>query len=505
MIRKIIALLQILTILCFSACKKDNPLNTKVTCDFQASDSLVDLNQSISFTDQSQGNPTSWTWEFEGGNPSVSHEQNPAVLYENAGIYDVKLTVQNGISIDSVIRKKYIIVENSTSVTFDLTWQTFPGTYTNEVINSFIKTTDGGYMSCGWIWISPENTDACIVKYNENLEVVWQKIYSGDKFDDAGSLIETSDGDYLIAGATSSTEGEIMGTHGGYDAFLLKIDDSGNIVWQKSYGGSEDEYCGNKSLIELPDHHIMISASSGSTDGEITSNHGGFDLWVVNLDSNGEIQWEKCYGGTLDEYGRQIMICDQGTLIGLKNNSNDGDFPGVGNVVAMIDQSGTIQWKTNLGGMNYGKTILDRNGGFISLNANNARYSDIEVVGLSGSGSVIWKSSFGGSRQEFGNDIIQLEDGSLIVLGLSSSTDGEIPGNYGSEDDLIISKLSASGKLLGIRNFGGSSREWANCILNQGNWEYLIDATTTSDDFDVSGNVNGNSTWLFKVRESSVN
>jgi PKD repeat protein len=504
MIRKIIALSQILIIFCFTACKNDNPVNTKVTCDFQASDTAVNLNQNISFTDQSKGNPTGWTWIFEGGNPTVSHEQNPTVLYENAGIYDVKLIVKNDISVDSIIRNKFILVENSTPVTFDLTWQKFPGSYNNEVINSFIKTSDGGYMSCGWIWISNENTDASIVKYNENLEVAWQKIFSGNKIDDAASLIETSDGNYLVAGATSSTEGDIKGTHGNYDAFLLKIDDSGNILWQKSYGGSEDEYCDNKSLIELADHHIMISATSGSNDGDVASNHGGFDLWVVNLDGNGEIQWEKCYGGTSDDYGRQIMACDQGLLIGSKNNSNDGDFTGGGNVVARIDQTGAIQWKTNLGGMNYGKTIPDKNGGFISLNANSSRSGDIEVVKLSGSGSVTWKSTFGGSRQEFANDIIQLEDGSLIILGMSSSTDGEIPGNYGSQDDLIISKLSASGKLLGIRNFGGSKGEWANCILNQGNGEYLIDGTTDSDDFDVSGNVTGYDTWLFKVKESSI-
>jgi hypothetical protein len=507
MTEKLAGILIILASLCFTRCKEDTPGNSgvKVEAGFQTSDSTIGLNQTISFTDKSIGSPTSWTWICEGGNPSISHEKNPEILYNTPGIYDVTLIVKNDISVDSLVKKDFIIVENITPVKFDLTWQKFPGSYNSEVINSFIKTSDGGYMSCGWIWITNGNTDVSIVKYDENLEIVWQKIFSGNKNDMAGSLIETSDGNYMVAGTTNSTDGDITGIHGNSDAFLLKMDGSGIILWQKSYGGSNDEYCENKSLVELSDHHFMISATSGSNDGDVSGNHGGFDLWLVNVNDEGTPEWEKCYGGSGDEYGRQIIDSDQGLLIGLKSNSNDGDFLKEGNIVTMISPDGEIKWKTNLGGINYGKAIPDNDGGFLCLIGNNTRFSDFEVTKLLDSGYIMWTSGFGGSKQEFGEDIIQLNDGSLIVLGMSGSTDGDIPGNYGNDYDVIISKLSASGKLLSIKNFGGSKREWANCILNEGNGEYLIEATTESDDFDVTDNVNGNDTWLFKVKESLIN
>jgi PKD repeat protein len=114
MARKIAGILIIIGYLFLSACKDDNPsiAKEKVTPDFQASDTIIGLNQTVSFYDISKGSPDRWVWEFEGGNPSFSYERNPQIIYEKAGIYDVKLVVQNDISINSIIKKDYITVEN---------------------------------------------------------------------------------------------------------------------------------------------------------------------------------------------------------------------------------------------------------------------------------------------------------------------------------------------------------------------------------------------------------
>jgi PKD repeat protein len=113
---KIFGILIIITILFLSSCKDDNPsvVEEKVAPDFQTSDTIIGLNQIVSFYDISKGSPDRWIWEFEGGNPAFSNERNPKILYEKAGIYDVKLIVQNDISINSIIKKDFITVENST-------------------------------------------------------------------------------------------------------------------------------------------------------------------------------------------------------------------------------------------------------------------------------------------------------------------------------------------------------------------------------------------------------
>ncbi|MDX1699119.1 MAG: hypothetical protein R3250_00810 [Melioribacteraceae bacterium] len=102
-----------------------------------------------------------------------------------------------------------------------------------------------------------------------------------------------------------------------------------------------------------------------------------------------------------------------------------------------------------------------------------------------------------------GEDLIQFADNSLAVLGTSSSSDGEILNNYGTKDDVILAKLSYSGKLLGLKNFGGSDREWTNSFLKIGNGEFIINASTSSYDYDVINNfgATGTDNWIFKAKE----
>ena len=164
---------------------------------------------------------------------------------------------------------------------------------------------------------------------------------------------------------------------------------------------------------------------------------------------------------------------------------------------------GEIIWVANLEGLNYGKTIIDKTGGYISLIGNTKNRSAFEIIKMDEQGSILWKNSFGGSGQEWGEDLIQFADNSLAVLGTSSSSDGEILNNYGTKDDVILAKLSYSGKLLGLKNFGGSDREWTNSFFEIVNGEFIINASTSSYDYDVINNfgATGIDNWIFKAKE----
>ncbi|MEG3657304.1 PKD domain-containing protein [Arenibacter palladensis] len=484
--------------------KTNETINSQLKPNFYASDTIISPNESVVFTEKSEGDPTSWYWEFQGGTPATSTDKNPEIVYNSLGTFDVKLIVQDNNSSASLVQQNFIRVENLTPVTFDLTWQKSIGEHNlSELVFSFIETSDGGFMSSGSIWHSNENTDVCIVKYDQNLNVVWEKIFSGNYHETGFSLIETNDGSFIVAGSTNSIEGQIQSYNGDYDIFLLKFDINGNVMWTKSYGGSEYESCLKNSLKELADGNLIISGTASSNDGDISRNIGDKDVWLINLNKNGTIIHEKTYGGSQDEYGGQIIINNQELILGFRSRSNDGDFISEGIIVTKMSLNGEIIWVANLEGLNYGKTIIDKTGGYISLIGNTKNRSDFEIIKMDEQGSILWKNSFGGSGQEWGEDLIQFADNSLAVLGTSSSSDGEILNNYGTKDDVILAKLSYSGKLLGLKNFGGSDREWTNSFLEIGNGEFIINASTSSYDYDVINNfgATGIDNWIFKAKE----
>src|ERR1700750_1494601 len=127
--------------------------------------------------------------------------------------------------------------------------------------------------------------------------IQWQKSLGGSNGDQIHSIQQTSDGEYIAAGNSSSTDGDVTGNHGNGDSdyWIVKLDASGAIQWQKSLGGTA--YDNANSIQQTSDGGYIIAGESNSTDGDITGNHGNSDYWIVKLDASGIIQWQKSLGG----------------------------------------------------------------------------------------------------------------------------------------------------------------------------------------------------------------
>src|SRR5690606_18589800 len=143
-----------------------------------------------------------------------------------------------------------------------------------------------------------------VVKLNATGDMVWEKLLGGSNFEFGWRVREISGG-YIIAGSTMSNDGDVTGFHGGSglygDFWIVKIDITGNILWQKALGGSGDEMA---TSIELTsDGGYIVAGASNSNDGDVSGNHGNFDYWVVKLDGTGMIEWQKSLGGS-GEIGR---------------------------------------------------------------------------------------------------------------------------------------------------------------------------------------------------------
>jgi len=136
------------------------------------------------------------------------------------------------------------------------------------------------------------DTGSSGVNEASDIEFHFIKSLGGSSYDNAYSIQQTSDGGYIVAGFSNSNDGNVTGNHGSNDYWVVKLDTTGNILWQKSLGGSNDDYA--YSIQQTSDDGYIVAGFSYSNDGNVTGNHGKHDYWVVKLDATGNILWQKC-------------------------------------------------------------------------------------------------------------------------------------------------------------------------------------------------------------------
>jgi hypothetical protein len=172
--------------------------------------------------------------------------------------------------------------------------------------------------------------DYWIVKTDNAGTIQWQKSLGGTYDDRANSIQQTSDGGYIVAGWSESNDGDVSGNHA-VDYWVVKLDNAGTLQWQKALGGGSIDYA--YSIKQTSDGGYIVAGLSESIDGDVTGNHGGLggndDYWVVKLDNTGSLQWQKSLGGTGSDLAYSIQQTNDGGYIVVGNSdSNDGDVSG---------------------------------------------------------------------------------------------------------------------------------------------------------------------------------
>lgn len=200
-------------------------------------------------------------------------------------------------------------------------------------------------------------SDGWVFKIDSVGDIIWERSIGGTRNDYIYDMDIMSDGNYILSGATSSMDGDVTTWYGVFDVWLVKMDPQGNILWQKSYGGSGYEH---GYQVEFTDNdQIVIGAYTNSTDGHVVNNDGAAEAWIVKTDINGNMLWEYTYGGFYDETfrgaGQALKVRSNGEIVFVcQTVSNDGDvsgYMGSGDVwLVRLDDSGNIIWKRNFGG-----------------------------------------------------------------------------------------------------------------------------------------------------------
>ena len=160
----------------------------------------------------------------------------------------------------------------------EITWQKLFGDPVNGHASYIQQTTDGGYIFAGTYRNDHSRRDFWFVKLDSEGEMTWQKLFGGSETNFPSSFQQTTDGGYIFAGTSN---GEVIGNRGMFDYLIVKFDSEGELVWQKSLGGSDADRA--YAIQQTSDGGYIIAGHSSSRDGDVSTNHGGRDYWIVKL------------------------------------------------------------------------------------------------------------------------------------------------------------------------------------------------------------------------------
>ncbi len=392
--------------------------------------------------------------------------------------------------------------------------QTADGGY---IVAGVSRSTDGDVtVNHGWM-------DYWVVKLANDGTIEWEKSYGGTNHDIASDILQTSDGGYIVAGRADSEDGQITDHRGSTDFWVVKLTSDGMIEWEKSLGGSGSDYA--YAIYQTSDGGYVVGGASDSQNGDVTGNHGDYDYWVVKLASDGALEWEKSLGGSKDDFLYSIeQTSEGGYIVAGKSQSQNGDVTGNhggGNFVhdywvVKLSNIGEIEWEKSLGGTDHevAYSVRQTSDGTYVV-AGFARSTDGDVTGnhggwdywivkLATNGDIEWQKSIGGTDDDLAHSIQITNDGGYIAVGSSKSTWGEVTGNHGGQDFWIV-KITSTGEIDWQKSMGGSNAETAFSVQQTDEDGYIITGQTQSNNGDVSGNHGSNDYWVVKLGPCGVN
>jgi len=400
----------------------------------------------------------------------------------------------------------------------------------NERGESIIKTNDGGYAILGYAQSTDgdisnkpdESFDYWLLKYNQNHELQWQQAYGGSDDDRGANIIQTSEGGYALIGYSKSNNRDVTENNGANDFWLCKLDSSGKILWEKSFGflGADN---GN-AIIQTQDDGFLItgvldvSASNGQGNSKTSGakRHAGGDYWAIKLNVSGEKQWSRYYGGTFTDTSYDVIQTnDNGYLLLGSSDSNDVDVKNNKGTydfwIVKISETGTLLWEKSFGGSQIDEAYAICNSGdgnYLIVGdtrsndfdvSNNNGAADLWLIKISPEGDLIWERNYGGTSFDTGQSISKTQDGGFIISGSSRSSDGDLKENKGQNDAWVL-KINAEGNLLWQKTIGGSNIDFAYDAIELNDKSIVAVGESSSTNGDISTNKGFSDLLIFNIK-----
>ncbi len=327
------------------------------------------------------------------------------------------------------------------------------------------RTSDGGSILAGSEQsFGSSNPDIWVIKKNQDDSIAWQKTYGGPDIDFAYSVQETLDNGFIIAGRTSS-----FGTMGD-NAWIVKLNSAGLVQWEREYGGTISDTSA-ASIAQCPDGGFVIAGSTYSFGS------GREDAWAYKIDSSGALVWQRAYGGPNDDSFNSIISTPGGgyLAVGTTNSAGAGDDDAW---AVKLDESGFVEWQKTYGCafVDTATAVRRTTGdGYIiagSTATHSGSFTDFLVIKIDGNGGMEWQKAYEIDHYEYSCDIQQTSDGGYVVTG-------NAPGREGL-DDILVLKTDDSGAVSWAYLFGGVMFEYGYGIIQYPDGGYSVIGSTSS-------------------------
>ncbi|MCC6012604.1 T9SS type A sorting domain-containing protein [Candidatus Caldipriscus sp.] len=309
--------------------------------------------------------------------------------------------------------------------------KTYGGT-NNDYAYSFQQTSDGGYIVAGRTNSFGAGVyDPFLIKTDANGNLQWAKTYGRTGWDEAYSVQQTSDGGYIVAGYTDS-----FGA--GYeDIFLIKTDANGDVQWAKAYGGTSVDVA--YSVQQTSDGGYIVAGYTASFGA------GGYDIFLIKTDANGNVIWAKTYGGTDWDVAHSVQQTSDGGYI-VAGYTDSFGAGGYDIFLIKTDANGNVIWAKTYGGIDYERASSVQqtsDGGYIVAGITGSFGAvnwDVFLIKTDTNGNIIWAKTYGGAGLDVAYSVQQTSDGGYIVAGGTQSFGA---GYY----DAFLVKTDANGNI----------------------------------------------------------
>lgn len=389
----------------------------------------------------------------------------------------------------------------------DLDWQKSLGGSGFDLLQSIKNTKDGGFILAGTS-NSPQTpkgavgnkkedckgiTDFWVIKLNAKGEEQWQKTIGGSGQDELLCAFQTKDGGYMLGGSSNSTlnpkkditkkgtidvkpdlAGKTEKCRGNMDYWIVKLDNSGIVQWQKTYGGEYADVL--RSMEQTVDGGYILGGYSNSPrSGDKTEEKNGIgDYWILKIDNLGAIEWQKCYGGNGDN---QLYVIHQ---------TQDGGY------IA--------------GGNSNSTTSLSFKGGTVSNG------TDYWVLKMDKKGDVVWSKTYDFGKVDILTSMVENEDHTFLIGGYAQSESGQgtkgglqllkVSGDKEGINDYIALKISDTGEELWKKTVGSKGEDILRKLIETRDGGYLLAGTSNSKSSqDKNSTIGGNDFWVVKLKD----
>ncbi|MFH1196979.1 MAG: T9SS type A sorting domain-containing protein [bacterium] len=341
--------------------------------------------------------------------------------------------------------------------------KTYGGEFSDGA-KSFVAAHDGGFVLCGFTYSSGNGaSDIYIVRVDLEGNEIWSKTFGTTAFEYGNTITALSSGGYAVAGYSSAS--------GSKDFYIVKIDNDGNEIWSKTFGGESLDIA--TCIDETQDGGLIINGYTGNETA------GENDMYVVKLNSAGELVWDKKFGDTSNESGASVIENTDGSLLILGSTGSYG-ATNLDYFLVKTDAQGNLLWKKNYNRSNFdiGSFMIPySDGDFILIGSGDKHGSDFMdavAIKVDKDGTKKWLKYFDNYNfYDYGAAACEDDSSNIIICGNTKS-------NIAMNTDVYLIKLNASGSTIWKKAIDLSKTDWTNSVLSLNNDIYVLGQTNST-------------------------